>query len=296
MKRTLIALFSAGIVFCASAVDGQITIGVQAEPIQDLQSVRITTTTDTGSQVDTVSAFQLPWEKKLSVRAAAPRVALKVEGLDVANNVIMTRTARAPMPPPMQDKLLRIRLENVCRSAPACTAANQTCIAGRCQDDELLIGDLEQYRMGWATDLPDICRGTNPGPPEVIVGTGQTDYLPLTPGQTLQAELGPQGGHHLWIALRQRNVHRSGSTTTITAKQPDSGVQIPPTAFVFTFDPDEGGYCKLYGLRYQLDNGGIDYMQFLGKDLDITVVVRDTNDDVGTGTIRIHVGATLLGM
>ena len=56
--------------------------------------------------------------------------------------------------------------------------------------------------------------------PVVQVGTGQTDYLPVTAGQTVQMEQGPQGGHHVWIAVRQRNLKQSGSTTTITSVVP----------------------------------------------------------------------------
>ena len=96
-------------------------------------------------------------------------------------------------------------------------------------------------------------------------GTGQSGYLPLAPEQTLQAEAGPQGGHHIWIAARMKNLKQAGSTTKIVGVQPETGTAIPPSTFVFTFSPDDGGYCKLYGLRYQLDNGGIDYKQFLGK-------------------------------
>ena len=76
--------------------------------------------------------------------------------------------------------------------------------------------------------------------------------------------------------------------------QPGSNLTVPPAAFIFTFDPDEGGYCKLYGLRYQLDAGGADYMSFLDKDLDITVTVRDTAGTVGSGTVRVHVAPTIL--
>jgi hypothetical protein len=200
-----------------------------------------------------------------------------------------------------ETKLLRMRLEARCvggvvggLGGPVCTAP-QTCVSGRCIDSTLLPQDLEPYRTNWATDLPDICRPVNHGPPEVVVGTGQTDYAPITEGQTLQAELGPQKGHHLWIALRMRNMKQSGSTTTITAVQPGTNAQVPPTAFVFTFDKDEGGYCKLYGLRYQLDNGGIDYKQFLGKPLDVTVEVRDTTGATQAAVAHINVDPAVIG-
>ena len=67
------------------------------------------------------------------------------------------------------------------------------------------------------------------------------------------------------------------------------------TGIVFTFDKDEGGYCKLYGLRHQLDNGGIDYKQFLGKPLDLTVEVRDTTGTTQAGVAQITVEPAVIG-
>ena len=77
----------------------------------------------------------------------------------------------------------------------------------------------------------------------------------------------------------------TSTATTITGVQPGANLAAPATAFVFTFDPDEGGYCKLYGLRYQLDNGGIDWHQFLGKPLDLTVVVLSVKPEALTAVL-----------
>ena len=108
----------------------------------------------------------------------------------------------------------------------------------------------------------------------MIIGTGQTDFAPLADGQTLMLEQGPQGGHHLWIAVRMRNLRQSGSPTTLSAKLVDDPTSpIAPAAYVFTFDRDEGNYCKLFGLRFQLDSGATDlaadYKRFLGKKLEV---------------------------
>jgi hypothetical protein len=43
------------------------------------------------------------------------------------------------------------------------------------------------------------------GPPPPItceIGTGATQFEPLTPGEPVDVILGPQGGHHLWTAIR----------------------------------------------------------------------------------------------
>jgi hypothetical protein len=94
--------------------------------------------------------------------------------------------------------------------------------------------------------------------------------------------------------VRQQNLKQSGSTTTITSVQPGTGLVGPRTSFAFTFDPDEGGFCKLAGLRYQLDVDGIDYHQFLGKPLDITVVIADQTGATGTGVAHVNIDPQIL--
>ena len=74
-----------------------------------------------------------------------------------------------------------------------------------------------------------------------------TDYGVLAEDQLLQLERGPQGGHHIWIAVRMRNLRRSGSTTMITSRIEGDPEPVVPSSFVFTFDPDEGAYCKIWG-------------------------------------------------
>jgi hypothetical protein len=107
-------------------------------------------------------------------------------------------------------------------------------------------------------------------------------------------EQGPQGGHHIWVAVRQENLKQSGSTTTITSVQPTTNMAGPRLAFVFTFQPDQGGFCKLAGLRYQLDIDGADYHQFLGQPLDVTVTIADQAGAMGVGTEHVVISPTLL--
>ena len=249
----------------------------------------------------------LPRAVELESDRAGSAVDVEVRGITDDNQVLLTRLARAPLMPGSEKKLLRLRLEQRCvksdsrsslvSSAPTC-AAPETCIAGRCADSTVYAEQLEPYGPDWAISGPDVCRPANPGPPEVIVGTGQSDYTSLAQGQTLQAELGPQGGHHVWIAVRMRNLKQSGSTTTITARQPATGLDAPATSFVFTFDRDEGGYCKLFGLRYQFDSGaanlGEDYKRYLGKDLDVTVEIKDIMGKSAKATTRIRIADKIL--
>jgi hypothetical protein len=201
---------------------------------------------------------------------------------------------------PQQTELLRILIQGECLmglpggppGAPPCNAP-QTCIGGRCADDSVGAQGLETYSPDWPNQAPDACKPPGAGPPVIQVGQGQTDYLPFTDGQTVQLEQGPQGGHHIWIAVRQENLQQAGSTTVITSVQPSTGTQGPMMTFAFTYDPDQGGFCKLAGLRYQLDVNGQDYHQFLGQPLDVTVTVTDPAGAMGTGTAHINIASTI---
>jgi hypothetical protein len=148
--------------------------------------------------------------------------------------------------------------------------------------------------MGAAEDATDdvreldgICKTTLGAAPDVVVGQGQSDYLPLADLDQVYVEAGPQGGHHVWIALRMKNLLRSGSRTTLTGTVPSTGTTITPYEVIYTFDPAEGGYCKLFGLRFQLDLDGVDYVPLLGHELDVTATVADRSGDTGQGMRRV---------
>ena len=298
---------------CTTHTDapGSLIIGIQSDDIGGaIGSLKVTTTVDGVAQAnETYTASTgvplMPRELKVDPKGnASANVAVRIEGYpgtDPTGPTTVVRTARTQMVPG-KDKLLRLRLEGRCLTlviggvpGPECKLPNQTCLAGQCGNDEIFPGNLEDYKPNWPNDLPDICRPANAGAPEVVVGTGQTDYLPLTDGQTVQLEKGPQGGHHMYVALRMKNIKRSGSTTTLSATQPGTGIQAPPSTFVFTFDGDTGGYCKLYGLRFQLDALGTDLTQFLGKPLDVKVTVKDNAGNEGSGVAHINVSSTIIG-
>ena len=286
-------------------------VGVQAEPLGGaIGTLHVVTTLGGQPATDeTIGPSALPHEVKLlppGGDATAP-IAVEVDGYQSSTWTpgsseppVLVRTAETSFVPD-QTLLLRVLLQGQCLlalpggppGAPTCTPP-MTCIGGKCQNDTVAPAGLEPYTPGWAGDLPDVCKPSNAGLPVVQVGTGQTDYLPLTDGQTVQAEQGPQGGHHIWIAVRQQNVKQAGSTTTITSVQPGTNLAGPRMAFVFTFLPDQGNFCKLSGLRYQLDLDGTDYHLFLGQPLDVTVVIADGAGATGTGVAHINVAPTIL--
>ena len=141
--------------------------------------------------------------------------------------------------------------------------------------------------------LDGVCKTTTGASPEVVVGQGQSDYLRLADLDEVQVEEGPQGGHHVWIAILMKNLLRSGSRTKLTGVVPDISTVITPYEVIYTFDPTEGGYCKLFGLRFQLDLDGVDYVPLLGHELDITATVTDPAGDIGEGLRRVVLSQSL---
>ena len=193
--------------------------------------------------------------------------------------------------------LFRVALDSRCvvapgSSAPVCTSP-QTCVAGECHDEHVDAGKLGAYSPTWATTSTDPCKPAGTTTPKVIVGQGQADFLPEMDGDTAQVEAGPQGGHHIWIAIRAKGLRQSGSITSITGHFPDLNLDVGPFNVIFTMEPDEGGYCKLYGLRFQLDQSN-DIKTLLGHPLDVKVTVTDPDMDVGVGTRSVVLSKTFL--
>ncbi len=144
-----------------------------------------------------------------------------------------------------------------------------------------------------ATELDPVCKPVAGAVPDVALGQGQSDYLPLADLETVQVEKGPQGGYHIWMAVRMKNLLRSGSRTVLTAVSPELARTISPYEVLFTYDPDEGGYCKLSGLRFRLDTDGVDYQPLLGKELDVTAKVTDRAGDTGQDSRRVTLSTTI---
>jgi hypothetical protein len=213
---------------------------------------------------------------------------------------IVTRKATAPfvLGPP---QLVPLRLEMGCTEGaipntrvPACAGA-QTCSEQRCVDGTLHAEDLQPFAPSWSDEPDDPCRTAFDGPPALTVGTGQTDYAPVADDATVELERGPQGGHHLWIAVRTRQLRQARAMITLRAEQPGSDLAVPNTAFVFSLSQDEGSACKVYGLRYQLDNGQAPVSAFLDKPLRVTVEVTDRRGARASASKTVHIANTIRG-
>lgn len=189
--------------------------------------------------------------------------------------------------------LVRVPLESECVGEPC--REGTTCVDGECASSAKDPTKLPEYIEGWAgNDGTDRCEPEPGGDPEVILGEGQSNFFPVEPGQVLQVEAGPQGGYHVWIASRIRNLKQGGSITEVTGSFVARDYSPPPLSIVFSFDPDEGDYCKIYGLRFRLDDPEHPIETLLGEELDLTVTITDSDGDVGTDTARVRLSDTFL--
>jgi hypothetical protein len=286
--------------------DTIVVVGIQGEEVaSSIQAVHYTVKVPGQPDIDkTVDVGKLPLEEPVTAGAdTTAQIDVKVDGLIGGGKTVAIERLASTHFVAHDKMLLRVRLEARCeadlsRGAPTLPACNapQTCITGVCADSMVLAGALEPYTATWPPNAPDICKPAGHGAPTVLLGTGQQDFLPVTDGETVNLEKGPQGGHHIWTAVRMHNLKQSGSTTTVTAVQPGTGLTVPPTGVVFTYSPDEGGYCKLFGITFRLDSPSdlAYYKNFLGKPLDVTVTVKDGGGDTASATGHVNVAPLLV--
>jgi len=144
---------------------------------------------------------------------------------------------------------------------------------------------------------PDVCKPSPSGPTVVTVGEGQNFYRDIPDNELLYWEKGPQGGHHVWLALKQRGLRMSGTIMTIDmedVEDPAKPALVNHSKLVYDFDRDEGGWCTRPGLRMQLDNaGGVTLASLLGHKIKVVAVLKDPDGTEASGTKVIRVTGAL---
>ncbi len=294
----------------AAPADGTLVIGVISEfhDEQSLDRLDIEMSVD-GEQVSKAShligpsagMMSFPAELRVENLADNAQVTVGLRGyvgdeLRVSRHLTTLGVASLTL-------FFRVRLEAQCGlyppgseqpSAAQCDGPELTCIAGKCRESFVPIAALEPYHEDWSKGTADICKPAGAGAPVVIVGEGQADYLPMDDFAHAQVEAGPQGGHHIWVAARIKNLNRSGSVTTVGGAIPDLGLSVAPLKVIFTFDPQDGGYCKLFGLRFQIDIGGQDVHDMLGLTMKVVVDIVDPRGDHGSGQRWVTLSSDLI--
>jgi hypothetical protein len=278
-------------------VVSNLRVGVDFHAMHVVMKVGASTVRD---DVQNASAgLSLPAELAFDDLPAGAPVHVEIEALVASGSsfsVLVTRTADTTVVRGRK-LFLRLALDTSCvkaiGSAAAGCAETETCIGGVCADPVVDPALLPDYVPGWADGPSDPCKPAGGGAPVVIVGQGQGDYLPTMDGVTAQVEAGPQGGHHIWVAARMKHLAQSGSITSVTGHFPDLGIDVGPFDVIFTFDTDEGGYCKLYGLRFQLDQVH-PIEELLGQKLDVKVKITDPKGAVGEGARRVTLSSDFI--
>lgn len=289
-SATALLLWSGAVFLSAGACgdpEGEIVFGVTTEIPPSLVLTRVQTSLKVdGSEIDAQSlegaALDFPFEVPTGFQAEGSRVELTLQGFG-GSELLVTRTAATTV---VSDRkiLLEVALEDECVGVE-CDGA-ETCVSGSCADPLEDSAHLPEYYEKWAGgETGDRCEPG--GDPVVIIGEGQSDYHPIDDGAVLDVEAGPQGGYHVWIAVRIKNLRQSGSVTEVTGVFPALGYEPPPLQVVFTFDPDEGDYCKLYGLRFRLDDTDHPIESLLGETLEVTVRISDQDEDTGEATTTV---------
>jgi hypothetical protein len=228
-----------------------------------------------GSEIDVANyeggSLDFPFEVASGLQPEGSRVELRLEGYG-GGQLLVTRTAATTV---MSDRkiLLEVALEDECIEVE-CGAAD-TCISGSCADPlrrrrpaARVLRQLGRRRTG------DRCEPR--GDPLVIVGGGPERLSPSKVARCSMSRPGA-GGYH--VDRRAHQNLRQRSVTEVRGVFPALDYAPPPLQVVFTFDPDEGDYCKLYGLRFRLDDADHPIESLLGETLELTVTVSDQDED-----------------
>jgi hypothetical protein len=274
---------------------GSVVFGVTSEldAGSQLTSLSATVTLDgeTILEREFTSDLAFPMELQTGDVSADGRVTLLLEARRGSETLLVARAETTVLEG--QSLLVRVPLETDC--VGELCGESTTCVEGQCVSSERDPAELPEYSEGWAGGASvDRCEPDPGGEPEVILGEGQSNFLPVEPGQVLQVEAGPQGGYHVWVASRIRNLKQGGSITEVSGSFVDLDYSPPPLAIVFSFDPDEGGFCKIFGLRFRLDDPEHPIETLLGRELDLTVTITDSDGDVGTDTQRVRLSDSFI--
>lgn len=271
----------------ACSEDASVVFGITSEiaPSASFTSLAITVRVDGDERIQSFAGSTLRFPMEIPVDDASADDLVEIELVAMQGDVpILTRSGSTTAASGRR-VLYELSLESECVGI-ACDDG-MSCQDGACVDDFAPPDDLPDYYPTWAGS-----GGGGPcepgGESEVILGEGQSDYHALDEADVVQVEAGPQGGYHVWIAARLKNLSQSGSLTLVSGRFLDLDYEPAPSQLIFTFDPDEGEYCKIYGLRFRVDDEAHPIDSLLGERVEITVEIRDPNGKKASSTRTVR--------
>lgn len=255
----------------------------------DVDHIEITTTIDgIASPAERLSygkgELVLPAELPVQPARDGAAIALSIAALrDGAASPIVVRTA-ATRAAGGRRLLLPVSLDEACSEVPC--AASATCAAGACVDPFIAPSALADYDPSWIVSASDACKTPSSGDPEVEIGQGESAFAPLLDGEVVPIEPGPQGGHHVWLALRVSGLRQMGSRLTVKGYFPELAFALRPFTAHVTLHKAGQGRCEVHGVRFQVDRG-LSVDEVRGQALDVDVALEDPNGDVAAAARRV---------
>ena len=118
----------------------------------------------------------------------------------------------------------------------------------------------------------------------IEVGTGDTQFVPITDSDVVPFILGPQGGgsaggYHVWLAFRSQGYVARNIDVTVALEDPSNNVVLNSMSRPIDLQPF-GNYFGLFGIRLVLP----DCCAVRGKSLRFRVNLSDTNQQTGSAS------------
>ncbi|WP_437654125.1 hypothetical protein [Sorangium sp. So ce1182] len=285
----LLALCSAG---CASeGADALVVVGLTTDMAVGFELDRVESTTKVDGVITRAESrsyrggeLSLPAELAVGPARDGAEIALTVAAFrDGEASPVVTRRA-ATRAVSGRTLLLPVSLDEAC-SAAVC-AASATCAEGACVDPFIAPSALADHDPTWIASARDACKTPSSDHPAVVIGQGDRAFAPLGDGEVMPIEAGPQGGHHVWLALRVEGLRQVGSRLTVGGHFPELAFELPPFTSQVTLRRAGDAGCEIYGIRFQVDRG-LSVESVRGRALDVEIVLEDPDGDVATAARRI---------
>ncbi|WP_437928307.1 hypothetical protein WMF37_03450 [Sorangium sp. So ce291] len=285
----MLVLCSAG---CASEdADALVVVGLTTDMAVGFELDRVESTTKVDGVIARVESrsygggeLSLPAELAVGPARDGAELALTVAAFrDGEASPVVTRRA-ATRAVGGRTLLLPVSLDEAC-SAASC-AASATCAEGACVDPFIAPSALADHDPTWLASARDACKTPPSDLPAIVIGQGERAFAPLADGEVVPIEAGPQGGHHVWLALRVEGLRQMGSRLTVGGHFPELAFELLPFTSQVTLRRAGDAGCEIYGIRFQVDRG-LSVESVRGRALDVEIALEDPDGDVATAAHRV---------
>jgi hypothetical protein len=128
------------------------------------------------------------------------------------------------------------------------------------------------------------------GPATVELGAGESTFIELNDGDTVDPVCGTQGGVHIWGAVRASGLDLTN--VTLDFNQELDGDLLGASSFPFDLSSTDGekvGVTAFFGTSIS-DPGAIDLEMLMGQTITFTVTASDTCGNSATDSRQVVMG------